>query len=386
MQIGIVADDLTGAMDAAAPFADIGASASVVLNCEAALASSATVLSVDTDTREASPQEAARTVQRAMTKLCAAGTRLPFKKIDSTLRGNIGAETIAALAGSGRRCAIVAPAAPAQGRVLRDGQLFVHGVRRDGNLIDILRSQLPGTCIQPLGRGESFGLASDERSVLVADSHDDADLDRIARVGLARGQDVLLVGSSGLAAALARQQQVGTLPDPARNQRRYSRLWFVVGSYNSRSAEQVRTLLARGDVAELVVPLTGEMPELPERAVCAEHAIGVIHVEGLAAPGVLDPRRIAAQIGELAAMVVGKASAADAALVITGGDTARATLARLGVKSVDVCQSLLPGVVHGTALFAGQELGIITKAGGFGEPDLFTRLAAQLSVVQALPG
>ncbi|MDB5882402.1 MAG: Nucleotide-binding C-terminal domain, partial [Ramlibacter sp.] len=54
--------------------------------------------------------------------------------------------------------------------------------------------------------------------------------------------------------------------------------------------------------------------------------------------------------------------------------------------SIDLCQSLVPGVVHGTALYAGQELGIITKAGGFGDPDLFARLASQLSVAQALPG
>ncbi|MDB5883517.1 MAG: hypothetical protein JWP43_3395, partial [Ramlibacter sp.] len=371
MHVGIVADDLTGAMDAAAPFADLGASASVVLNLEGALPSLASVLSIDTDSREASPQEAARTVQRAMMELCADGSRLPFKKIDSTLRGNIGAETIAALAGSGRRCAIIAPAAPAHGRVLRDGQLYVHARRRDENLISMLRSQLPGACIQPLAQGESFALPSDECSVLVADSQDDADLDRIARIGLAHREDVLLVGSSGLAAAVARLQHAGTPPAAARNDRRYRRLWFVVGSYNSRSAEQVRKLLARGDVAKLVVPLTGETPEPAEREVCAEQAIGVIHVEGLAAPGALDPRRIAAQIGELAAMVLGKASAADTALVMTGGDTARATLIRLGVKSIDLCQSLVPGVVHGTALYAGQELGIITKAGGFGDPDLF---------------
>jgi 4-hydroxythreonine-4-phosphate dehydrogenase len=64
--------------------------------------------------------------------------------------------------------------------------------------------------------------------------------------------------------------------------------------------------------------------------------------------------------------------------VITGGDTAQATLARLGVRSVDVRTSLFPGVVHGTAPFAGQELGIVTKAGGFGDPDLFVRLASRL--------
>jgi len=383
MQIAIVADDLTGAMDAAAPFADIGASASVVLNCEGPLESSASVLSVDTDSREASPQQAARSVERAMTQLCGSGARFPFKKIDSTLRGNIGAETIAALAGSGRRYAIVAPAAPAQGRLLRDGQLFVHGERRE-NLITMLRSQLPEAGIQSLARGDSFPPLDERCSVFVADSEDESDLDRIARLGLARPQDVLLVGSSGLAGAVARLQQVGIVPGPAPYHRRYRRIWFVVGSYNDRSVEQVRTLLMRADVSRLVVPQTGRMPELLEGKVSADHTIGVIYVEGMAAPGAVDPRVISSRLGEAAAMVLG-ASAADAALVITGGETARATLARLGVKSVGVCQSVLPGVVHGTALIAGRELGIVTKAGGFGDPDLFTRLVSELRTAQELP-
>jgi uncharacterized protein YgbK (DUF1537 family) len=384
MQVAIVADDLTGAMDAAAPFADLGVSAAVVLHCEDPFPSSASVLSIDTDTRQASPQEAANTVRHAMAKLCAGGTRLPFKKIDSTLRGNIGAETIAALAGSGRRCAIVAPAAPAQGRVLRDGQLFVHGERRSENLIDMLRGDLPGASIQPFAHGDSFAPTNDGRCVLVADAQDEADLDRIARFGLARREDALLVGSSGLAAAVARQQNVGTLRRPAQYQHRYRHVWFVVGSYNSRSAEQVRALLARGDVTKVVLPLTGPMPKRVEREVSASHGIGMIHVEGLDAPAALDPRRIAAQLGELAAMVLGPASGADAALVLTGGDTAKATLARLGVRSIDVRTSLFPGVVHGTTVFAGQELGIVTKAGGFGDADLFVRLASRLA--PAIPG
>ena len=378
MRIAIVADDLTGAMDAAAPFADLGASAAVMLHRDDPFPASASVLSVDTDTREASAQEAANAVRDTMAKLCAAGTRLPFKKIDSTLRGNIGAETMAALAGSGRRYAIVTPAAPAQGRVLRHGELLLHGERLNQNLIDMLRSELPDVSVRSLAHDDSFAPANDGPCILVADAQDETDLDRIAQFGLARQEEALLVGSSGLAAAVARQQDVGALPRPVERQRQYRQVWFVVGSYNSRSAEQVRALLARGEVAKVVLPLTGPMPKLVEREVTARHRIGVIHVEGLDTPAALDPHRIAAQLGELAAMVLGRASGADAALVITGGDTAQATLARLGVRSVDVRTSLFPGVVHGTAPFAGQELGIVTKAGGFGDPDLFVRLASRL--------
>jgi uncharacterized protein YgbK (DUF1537 family) len=380
MHIGIVADDLTGAMDAAAPFADIGIGTAVALNCDGPLPASAPALSIDTDTREALPQDAADTVHRTMAKLRAAGARLPFKKIDSTLRGNIGAETLAALAGSGRRHAIIAPAAPAQGRLLRDGQLFVHGRRLQMNLTDMLRFELPGVSVQPLlPGGGPFVPAGDGCCVWVADAQDEADLDRVARLGWDR-DDVLLVGSSGLAGALARRQGVGTLSGQAKQQPGYRRVWFIVGSRNSRSAQQVRALIAHDGVTKLVLPLAGGMPELSERDASGDCGIGVIHVEGLDAPAASDPRRIAAQLGELAAAVLGLAPHARTALVMAGGDTARATLARLGVESVDVLASLFPGVVHGTARVAGQELGIVTKAGGFGDPDLFVRLAARLGM------
>ena len=385
MQVGIVADDLTGAMDAAAPFADIGIGTVVALHCDSALPTSAAVLSIDTDTREATRQDASDTVRRTMAKLRAAGARLLFKKIDSTLRGNIGAETLAALAGSGCRCAIVAPAAPAQGRLLRDGQLFVHGRRLPMNLTDLLRFELPDVSVQPLlPSSRPVAPPGDGCAVWVADAQDEADLDRVARLGWDQ-EDILLVGSSGLAGALARQPGIALSSGQPGRQPGYRRVWFVVGSRNSRSAQQVRALIAHGDVMSVVLPLAGHMPEPCARGGSGDRGVGVIHVEGLDAPTAGDPQRIAAQLGEIAATMLGLAPQARTALVLTGGDTARATLARLGVERVDVLASLSPGVVHGAARVAGQELGVVTKAGGFGDPDLFVRLAAQLGGAPEVP-
>ncbi len=48
------------------------------------------------------------------------------KKIDSTLRGNVGAEVAAMLQACKASAAIIAPAFPAAGRITRNGQCFVH--------------------------------------------------------------------------------------------------------------------------------------------------------------------------------------------------------------------------------------------------------------------
>ena len=59
------------------------------------------------------------------------GARLVYKKLDSTLRGNVAAELAAAFGAAGRERAIVAPAFPAAGRTTVGGTQLVHGVPVD---------------------------------------------------------------------------------------------------------------------------------------------------------------------------------------------------------------------------------------------------------------
>src|SRR5262249_42479940 len=87
-----------------------------------------TAAAVDTESRALPPADAAAAVRAAVERL---GARLPggllLKKIDSTLRGPIGAELDALLTVSARRAALVCPAFPGQGRAVAAGTLLVHG-------------------------------------------------------------------------------------------------------------------------------------------------------------------------------------------------------------------------------------------------------------------
>jgi uncharacterized protein YgbK (DUF1537 family) len=56
-------------------------------------------------------------------------------------------------------------------------------------------------------------------------------------------------------------------------------------------------------------------------------------------------------------------------LVIFGGDTALAVLAALGVTTVESAGELLPGIPISTTTYAGRQLVLVTKAGGFGGED-----------------
>jgi 4-hydroxythreonine-4-phosphate dehydrogenase len=62
------------------------------------------------------------------------------------------------------------------------------------------------------------------------------------------------------------------------------------------------------------------------------------------------------------------------ALVVFGGDTARAVLEELGAPRLEPLGEVLPGVPVSALPFAGRELPLVTKAGGFGEPDVVDRI------------
>ena len=120
----ILADDLTGASDAAIPFARLGARASLCLDLPGDLCD-VDVAAIDLDTRTTPPAVAAERI-RSLVRALPPQTQLVMK-IDSTLRGNIKTEVEALLAARDAALAIVVPAHPKLGRVQRDGVLFLDG-------------------------------------------------------------------------------------------------------------------------------------------------------------------------------------------------------------------------------------------------------------------
>jgi D-threonate/D-erythronate kinase len=186
----ILADDLTGAADASVPFAG---RREVAVLLPGARAAGASLTAIDTETRGLPAAAAAAVVAAA----CEGLTGGVYKKVDSTLRGPVGAELEAARRALGRKAVVLAPSLPAQGRLVRHGRLRVDGVDQ-GRVIDLV--------------GVSRGLR-------VMDAATDADLDRVAEA-CAADPTLLPAGSAGLAAAFARlegpPQEASVLPVVAR--------------------------------------------------------------------------------------------------------------------------------------------------------------------------
>jgi uncharacterized protein YgbK (DUF1537 family) len=341
-QVLILADDLTGAADSAAAFVGRARSVSVLLQVRAR--SDSDVVAIDLDTRSRPERTARAVAKRALASRAAKRARILFKKIDSTLRGHVSAELA-----SVRRTVVFAPAFPAQGRTVRQSRLHVNGRMQPADLRPLLaRAGLPATGID-LAAVRRPRLEETFRAAiaigahgLVCDAQTDADLDRIARAGLALRPRPLFVGSAGLARALARTLSPRRSGKPARAERRP--VITVVGSASPVSARQAQ-VLAR-DPASVLVQIAWRRTPTP-RDIPAVRRVGRVVAEAA-------PR---------------------AHYVLTGGETARAVLDARGISSYRLRGEVEPGVPFG---MADDGTLICTKAGAFGGSDTLARCVRRL--------
>jgi D-threonate/D-erythronate kinase len=289
----------------------------------------ADVLTLDLDTRRGG----ARAAYAATRDAAGGGAPLLYVKLDSLLRGHVGAALDGALDGAGAATAVVAPAFPAQGRTTVGGRQLVDG-EVVGDLLETLREQTEREVIHV--RDGALGRAG----VLVCDAENDDDLARIAAAGPA---GVVWAGAAGLAGALFGRLEPGGGAPPAALAG--GPALVVVGT--QAAAAQLEALLRSGCIGIPAGPRAAE----EARAALARGEDAVVH-------------------GEAAAGIdFGRALEHAAGLVVTGGETARGVCDRVGVTAIQLIREIEPGVPLGRA----GNLTIVTKAGAFGDPATLCR-------------
>ena len=97
LRLLMIADDFTGALDTGVQLAAHGIPTQVVVGQADLSACSSTVLVVDTETRHLPAAKAAKAVEELTRSAVENGVGCIYKKTDSALRGNIGAELAALL-------------------------------------------------------------------------------------------------------------------------------------------------------------------------------------------------------------------------------------------------------------------------------------------------
>jgi uncharacterized protein YgbK (DUF1537 family) len=355
----ILADDFTGACDAAAPFA-ANCAVLVVHGLTAHWPNDVDVLSVDLDLRERSDGQAEVVAREAARELGAGQPGVDvFVKIDSTLRGPLAGLVAGALAGSGRDVAVLAPAFPEQGRLLRDGRAYVDG-RLGASLTEALTMEQTALLGARFARTE----AEVERAVeharmrgvrhVVVDADGPDCLQSVAKAWRRHAVEWLLVGSAGLARQVAGGTQHPTMA--------------------GASWQRPSTARASGPVLVVAGSPTPQTYAQLERL----HGLGSIVVVLRTSPAVeRDAGECARALAD--ATAAWAADHSPSAVVLTGGATARLVIERLGARGVRLRGELQPGIPYGF-LHGGRWHGlpVVTKAGGFGTPETL------LDVVRAL--
>jgi D-threonate/D-erythronate kinase len=348
----LLADDLTGACDAAVHFAARGAETVVLISpCHPARFPS--VLAINTDSRNLSPSRAECLISTLAGLPGAHDTRLIFKKIDSTLRGNPGAEIRAAMHAFRRDVAVITPAFPAMHRVVERGLLRITCEPEFGpiQVAELLRSQASLPCTEVMPQAIKQAVEGGAEFVCV-DASCDADLDRIVAEAFDLAPRVLWVGSAGLASALARARMPDSRQIPTKPARRGPVL-LCIGSDHHATVAQMERLTAARAVRSLDAS-TATRECILEAMRNQEHVLLHFGVGRVSEQGVC---RLLADVPA-------------AAVVLCGGDTAYLVSRAMGAQQIDLQYEIIRGVPWGY-LRGGQfdGLPVATKSGGFGDAD-----------------
>jgi uncharacterized protein YgbK (DUF1537 family) len=411
IRVGIVADDLTGAADTASQFVRAGWNTELQLRPGA---SAAQVLAVTTDSRNLGPAEAAKAVGAAVTQLRDAGVTHLYKKIDSTLRGQIRAEVRAAVdAWSPDAIAVVCPAFPELGRTLIDGRLCVNGVPVSktalGNdpITPVAESHVPtllGAAHVAQMAGEAVQSLSNRikasAPLVVVDAAGEDDLGRIAEAVALLGPHVIPVGSAGLARHLARawsfKETVTLRPSPVSSALndlvvKDKITIVIVTSLQDVARRQAAAVSAAGAVHR--EPAPADLIEDDSWARWSSKILDSIGMEStllLTAPldrlDDLPPDLIPGRFADLTARLVWKAGAGASGVVVTGGDGARAVAHALNATGFQILGEVTSGVPVGT-LVGGPANGLrfVTKAGGFGDADTLLQAVRAIGATEVAP-
>jgi D-threonate/D-erythronate kinase len=422
-KILILADDLSGAADCAGGCAAAGLDTLVLLDVAAAPQATASVTAIDLDSRDKSPADAGETLARTIGQMPDLGATILYHKIDSTLRGNWAHELAAARASlaaarGASPLAPVAPAFPARGRITRSGRVLVGAppaVDAEGTapalMTDAGEVAAPlregGLSVRVLVRPEvdapawrSAGLfdeiARSGVDAVVCDAESDRDLTIIVATALAARVPLLWVGSAGLMRPLAAALSGPRLAAPAKPPVAQGPLLFVVGSSSAVSRDQFERLVAEPGVAGLRV-LPEDVRSMAAARRLEAHLDAALARGWDAALGIVgeSPVTTVHDLSLVSALadIVGPRLPGFGGLVATGGATARRLLERAGMLAIALGGEVDVGVPWGLALggleLGGLELGdmalegkasggigleerrlpVVTKAGGFGDPD-----------------
>lgn len=410
----IISDDFTGALDTGVQLAANGAATYVMVDSQVDyknIASNIEVVVIDAETRHLDKEEAFKTVFSIVLEASKIGIPYIYKKTDSVLRGNIGAELTAALKASGSKHIHFIPAFPKMGRTTEGGIHFVNGVPlsqsvfgqdqfepvRYSEIKKIIASQCE-TEVYILGT-EINELSSSAEGILVYDSASNEDIENIAAGLMKKDEMHIIAGCAGFASILPKILKIGgerpLVPEIKAN------LLVACGSVNPVSVAQCNDAEGKGAPRFRLSPeqkLSSDWVESCEaeafieqiNASCEKKPIVILDTNDLEdgenttvsaqKRGITSAEmrtKITSIMGCLLEKLIDKGF--DGTILIMGGDSFIGFIREAGIKLVSPVCEMDCGVVLSQLKYKEKTLNVISKSGGFGKEMLFSDLSKMLS-------
>jgi uncharacterized protein YgbK (DUF1537 family) len=408
--LGIVADDFTGASDAASFLVQEGIK-TILFNgvpdrpLDHDGDDMAVVIALKTRTEE--KRLAVTLSGRAFQWLKENGARQLYSKycstFDSTREGNIGPIIDHVLETHGYAYTIVAPALPVNGRTVKDGHLLVHGVplhhthMKDHPLTPMWDSDL-AELLKPQGKYPSLKITHDmlelakedilqivrdfgkdhEHFYVIPDYCDERHANKIVEVF---GDLPFMTGGSGLMGELGKKLRALSAPSGMVESGTEGKAIILAGSCSVATLRQIETYGARSGKSIKIDPI-----RLADGSQTKEQIWQQIEAAGEESVLVYSsdkPENVkfAQQSVENAAHMLEQTMAwlarnaeknGYSRIIVAGGETSGAVTQALGYNAYLIGQSIAPGVPIMVPL-ENRRLRLVLKSGNFGQEDFFLR-------------
>jgi D-threonate/D-erythronate kinase len=410
----LVSDDLTGANATGALLAKHGYSVMTALDPNYQPSGALDILSLVTYSRNLTMEEAYLCVREAVSSRRSDAVLMYAKRIDSTLRGNPGAETDAMLdaLGEGYVAAVVS-AFPKAGRVVKNSNVLVNGVMlmessaaldvsspvRSSSVLDIIRQQsrrktAAVTC-ETYGQGALHlagrieALVREGNEILVFDAGSDEDISLIAGALILTHSKYVTVDPGPFTAIMYDKLRILQKKESS------AKLLLVVGSICPEIRQQMEAFLRNRDAVTESISASCLLKEPKEReaeitraanALCEKAGQGrlLCLLSGGLFTGekALPPPDFSKNYGDCppsAAIAEGFGQAAQKILqncgdihgvFLSGGDIAASVCKALHATGLQVKDEILPLAIYGRLAGGAMDgLHLITKGGMVGNGD-----------------
>ncbi len=412
--LGCVADDFTGASDAASFLVKEGIKTllfnGVPKNEETVKGCRAVVIALKT--RNMDSAEAVRDTRAAFEWLRQRGTKQFYMKycstFDSTKQGNIGPTIDSTLEDSREKFTVICPSLPVNRRIVKDGRLYVDGIPLDeshmknhplnpmwdSDIAKLMEPQGKYGCLkitrellekpaEEIARYVEDFAKGQEHFYVIPDYETEEDGRKIVEVF---GGLKLFTGGSGLLAHLGAmyRKKYPTAENDISKNGTPGRGIVLSGSCSKATREQIQEFKDAGGKAYAVSPsllLSGEqniqdiwnfVTENSQSEVLV-YSAGAENTGQRAQEREEDKAKASALLEEAMAEVGRRAfENGYTRIIVAGGETSGAVTLALGFDAFIIGESIAPGVPIMMPVNS-QHMRLVLKSGNFGQKDFFSR-------------